>query len=312
MFLGAERKGVDIDSFIRAACVALERLDPAEVGAFALGEPILSIELELGDDDWVLSPAVHVQRCLGEDEGACIRDTGATVVGAGNVRHASGAGIVVGVRGGGIGRLWDGVASEVGLVVSVVVVATRPVPGEVIRHVFVHGTGVLEKSPGVDKGVIAAISEFRRTSKGVDRIGQSVDGVGVVEGLGAKHLVQGGVTEQGGTVVDVLIGLNNPDEFLDRVIEVKFNFVTGTTDGLIASELQLRNEVLVGILGEAATFIGIQKDIVDIQRSGNERLIVGDGSLDGLTAGELVLLKVLVGSAWRILRRVTAETRDCP
>jgi hypothetical protein len=50
-------------------------LDPREVGTFTLREAILAVKLELSGDDGVLSPAVHIQRGLREDECAGIRDT---------------------------------------------------------------------------------------------------------------------------------------------------------------------------------------------------------------------------------------------
>jgi hypothetical protein len=56
--------------------VGLVRLDPREVGTFTLREAILAVKLELSDDNRVLTPTVHIQRGLSEDEGACIRDSG--------------------------------------------------------------------------------------------------------------------------------------------------------------------------------------------------------------------------------------------
>jgi hypothetical protein len=50
--------------------MVLPRLNDVEVGSFTLRETVLSIELELGSDDRVLSPAVHVEGSLGENKGS--------------------------------------------------------------------------------------------------------------------------------------------------------------------------------------------------------------------------------------------------
>ena len=73
MFFRAKSKRVHIDTLIRASGVALVRLHPREVGSFTLREAILAVELELGDDDRVLAPAVHVQRGLRKNESSGIR-----------------------------------------------------------------------------------------------------------------------------------------------------------------------------------------------------------------------------------------------
>jgi len=55
--------------------VSLVRLDPREIRTFTLREAILAVKLELSSDDGVLSPTVHIQRGLREDECACVRNT---------------------------------------------------------------------------------------------------------------------------------------------------------------------------------------------------------------------------------------------
>ncbi len=64
------------------------------------------------------------------------------------------------------------------------------------------------------------------------------------------------------------------------MVEVELDLVTGRTDGLVASELELLNQVLVGILGELAALISVEEDIVDVERSGNERLLVSGSAGD--------------------------------
>ena len=79
MFLRAKSKGVDVDAFIWVAGMALVRLDEGEVSSFTFRETILSVKLQLGSNNWVLSPTVHVKRCFGEHKGASIRDGGLSV-----------------------------------------------------------------------------------------------------------------------------------------------------------------------------------------------------------------------------------------
>ena len=55
--------------------MVLEGLDNVKVRALALREAVLAVELELGSDDGVLAPAVHVKSSLGKHEGASVRDT---------------------------------------------------------------------------------------------------------------------------------------------------------------------------------------------------------------------------------------------
>jgi len=77
MFLRAEGKGVHVDARIGGTGVVLEGLDNIEVRALALREAVLTVKLELGSDDGVKTPAVHVKGGLGEHEGASIGDVGA-------------------------------------------------------------------------------------------------------------------------------------------------------------------------------------------------------------------------------------------
>jgi hypothetical protein len=79
VLLRAESKGVHIDTLIRGASVALVRLDPREVGTFTLREAILTIELELGNNNGVLAPTVHIEGSLGKHKGAGIGHRGTRV-----------------------------------------------------------------------------------------------------------------------------------------------------------------------------------------------------------------------------------------
>ena len=54
------------------------------------------------------------------------------------------------------------------------------------------------------------------------------------------------------------------------MVEVELDLVVGARDGLIARELELLNEVLVGDLGEAATLVRVEVDVVNIEGRGDE------------------------------------------
>jgi hypothetical protein len=117
----------------------------------------------------------------------------------------------------------------------------------------------------------------------MDSVGKSIDSISVVEGLGTEKPVQKLVAVERRTVVNVLIGLDNPNELLNRVVKVELDLVGRRTDRLIASELKLLNKVLVGVLGHASALISVQEDVVDIERGSDKRLVVG--GVDTTTSG---------------------------
>ena len=274
MLFRAESKGVHVNTFIGVAGVALVRLNPREVGSLTLREAVLAVELQLGSDNGILAPAVHVQRGLSEHEGAGIRDGGVDVG--------------VGTDGGDtIGGGKSG-STKVGLVVGV----TRSVPVSSAAG-SIHGTGSLEETLAVNEGVLSdegagvSMGNSIRSTESMDGVGEGVNGISVVEGLGTQNLEEEGVAHKGRAVVDVLIRLDNPNQLLDGVVEVELDLVGGRTDRLVTSELELGDEVLVGVLGHSAAFVSVQEDIVDVEGGSNQRLVVGDGGRDGLSGGEV-------------------------
>jgi len=90
-----------------------------------------------------------------------------------------------------------------------------------------------------------------------------IKGIGVVEPL-ATHVGSTG----GG--ISVGIRLDDPDEFLNGVVKVELDLVGGGVDGLITSELELLNKVLVGGLSEAAALISVKVDVVNPETGSNE------------------------------------------
>ncbi len=252
MLLGPQSEGIQVDSGVWGASVVLPRLNEVEVGSFALREAILAVKLELGSDDWVLTPAVHVERSLGEDKGAGIRDTG--------------------VKTSESTRLGDGVSAGGGLV--------SPVPPRSAGGVDILGKAIVEEAGSADVRA-GGVGDRVVRAEGHNGVGEGIHSVGVVEGLGAEKAVEDGAPLEGRAVVNVLVGLDDPDELLNGVVKVELDLVGGRTDGLITGELELLDEVLVGVLGHTSALIGVQEDVVNVEGSGDEGLVVGGGDLGG-------------------------------
>jgi hypothetical protein len=249
--------------------VGLVRLNPREVRSFTLREAILAVKLELSGDDGVLSPAVHIQRGLREDEGAGIRDTRVILVTTRVLERSNDRSRETsGVQG-------NSIASHIYLIIRIG--GAVPVSSETMRDERIHSTRVLEKTTSINVSTRVS-SDGSGASESVDSIGESIDGISVVEGLSTEDLEEESITSQRRAVVNVLIGLDNPDKLLNGVVKVELDLVRRRTNRLITSELELSNKVLVGVLGHSASLVSIQEDIVNIERSSNQRLIVGNGS----------------------------------
>ncbi len=109
---------------------------------------------------------------------------------------------------------------------------------------------------------------------------RAVPPVRVVERLLALPGVHDGVIAR-----HVAVALHHPHQLLTGVVEVQLDLVGGGSDGLTASELQHINQVLVGHLGELAALIGIQVDVVHIQRRSHQALGV-HAVADGVGVGQ--------------------------
>jgi hypothetical protein len=141
----------------------------------------------------------------------------------------------------------------------------------------IHGTSIVEKIT-VEVGSRCR-SNCGVCTESVDGVGKSIKSISVVERLGTHEVVEGCSALKGRTVVNVLIGLDNPDKLLNRVVEVKLDLVGGRTDRLVTCELELLNEVLVGVLGHSAALISVKEDVVNVKRSGDKRLVVSGSNL---------------------------------
>ena len=262
--------------------MGLVRLHPREVGSFALREAVLAVELELRGDDGVLSPAVHVKRRLGENESS-------------------------GVRDGRLGRSRRGSANRPSAKVDLVVRVrgSVPVSGGVYRsRINVLGSRISEETIGINVRTTVGRDRPGPTER-VDGVGESIDRISVVEGLGSKNPEEGGIASQGRAIVDVLVGLNDPNELFHGVIEVELDLVGRRSNRLVTSELELSDQILVRVLGHPAALIRVQKHIIDVERSGNEGLVVGNRGRNGLSGRRL-----RSGSGIRVL--IAVQRRDGP
>jgi hypothetical protein len=221
--------------------VVLPWLDLIEVGALALREAILAVELELGSDDWVLTPAVHVKSGLSKNEGACI-----------------------GYRGG-----------STAVVALPLESATLAETSE--WNTEANSASSLEETRSIDETVGSVYGGL--STEGSDGVWKSINGVRVVECLSTESIVEDSATLGRGAVVDVAVWLDNPDELLAWVVEVEADLVGGRTNRLSTGVLELLNEVLMRILGEASALISVEVDVVYVERSRDERLSVCLGNL---------------------------------
>jgi len=227
----------------------LVRLDKVEVSAFTLRETILAVKLELSGDNRVLTPAMEIKRSLGEDESAGIRNT----------RVLEGVRLTIARS-----KVW----------LRVVIATSWSIAlGPPVRRRDVNGTSLSKETRSVDEWS-AGLGKSIVTTESVDGIGKSINRISVVEGLSTKKPVEELTAVKGRAVVNVLIGLDNPDKLLNGVVKVELDLVGRRADGLITSELQLLNKILMGILGHTSALIGVQEDVVNIERGSDERLIV--------------------------------------
>jgi hypothetical protein len=239
--------------------VVLEGLDLVEVRTFTLREAVLAVKLELGSDNGVRSPAVHVKGSLGKNEGSGVRD-GRSLLCSSRVNLI----VRLLVDEGKIGAVYCAGS------------CIRVPGGSKSIGTNINGTSKLEKTRRRDETVGSRC--LLGTSKGSNGVGKSINAVRVVEGLGTKSTVEDTSSIKGSAVIDVGIRLDNPDKLLARVVEVELDLVGGRTDRLVTSELDLLDQVLVGVLCHLATFVSVKEDIVYVKRSSNQRRLISVGN----------------------------------
>jgi hypothetical protein len=193
VLLRAKCEGVDIDTRVRGTGVVLVGLDKVEVSSLALREAVLTVKLELGGNNRVLTPAVHVKGRLSKDKSTCIRDT----------------------------RVECTCFTKVSTGVSTV----GTIPECCTSSGCTSGsTGVIESSGCIDE-CLGVKGNCLRATEGVESVGESINCISVVERLGTKNAEKVGAALEGRAVIYAVILLDNPYELLARVVEVELNLV---------------------------------------------------------------------------------------
>ncbi len=237
VLLRAQREGIHVDASGRRAGVVLVGLDAVEVGAFTLSESVLAVELELGDFHGVLALAANagVEDNLGEQ----VVDTS----------------LELGLHGTRGTRSVN--TNRIG------------VSGRAAKRSRTQSSG--DASEASRRSPVGA-DDVGRTTRSLGEQGhdQTLSGevIGVVERLGSTD----GGDPLGRRAVDERVTLDNPEELLHGVVKVQLDLVGGGGDGLRTSELNLLDEVLVGLLGEAAALLSVQVHVVNIQRGSGKGL----------------------------------------
>ena len=139
---------------------------------------------------------------------------------------------------------------------------------EVITSALLEAIVTVELDEGRNNGVNTGGTLNERV-----RVARVKDGcvpeIGVVEGLLAMVLVDNSVV-----AANEVIALDNPREELNGVVEVHADLVGSGSDGLLASELELLDEVLMRALGELAALIGIEVDVINKEGASLETLVL--------------------------------------
>jgi hypothetical protein len=116
---------------------------------------------------------------------------------------------------------------------------------------------------GRDDGV-ATSRTLAHTDEDTTVAGRAVEPVSVVEWLLTLECLNRGV------IANERVTLDDPDQLLNWVVKVELDLVHRGRDRLVTRELQLLNELLVGLLGMAAALLSIEHDVVNVQRCRNE------------------------------------------
>jgi len=249
VLLRLEGEGVHADARgSRRAAVVLVRLHVREVTSLTLSEAVLAVELQLGDLNRALARAT---RARVEDD----------------------------LREQVVGRVLEQVGLVVAGGVEVRVQPARTVERGTDRDAQTGDIRATVRTADGRDAEASSAADVRRDTRlaAQGTAGEHVhdhtlrrEVVGVVERLAAVDLgdVRGGRQR----AVNERVTLAHPDQLLHRVVEVQLDLVRARRDRLGTRELQLLDEVLVRLLGEAATLLRVQVDVVDVERRGRQRL----------------------------------------
>ncbi len=152
----------------------------------------------------------------------------------------------------------DADSGDVGVVLirlnQVEVVAVANLEAVVTVELEERGDGRVLAGHALDAGNRVARLEHR-----------AIPPVRVVKRLLALPLVDDGIIAR-----DERVALDDPDELLARVVEVELQLVGRRGDRLLTSVLEDINQVLVRDLGELAALIGVEVDVIDVERRGGK------------------------------------------
>ena len=258
VLLRLQGKRVHVDALGRRARVVLVRLHAGEVASLALSEAVLAVELQLGNLNRVLALAANTRL---EDD---LREE---VVGR-VLKHD---------------RLIVAGHADVGVEPAGAVERGASLRAETLREVGARRTIRVTASRGA--GGEAAAAE-RAAGEDVHHDALRAEVIRVVERLAAVDLSDESLVRR---AINERVALDNPHQLLHRVVEVQLDLVGRRRDRLSARELELLNQVLVRLLGEAAALLRVQVDVVDVQRRGRERL---DGRRHRLVGRDLIVAAV--------------------
>ncbi len=285
MLLRLQREGIHVHTRSRRASVVLVRLHTVEVAPLTLREPILTVELQLGNLHRVLARALdaRVQDDLGQQ------------VVRGRREHL------------------------------LALIKTRVQPrgttqGRTLAHTKPRQVGAgrtITARGGDSHGRAACRVTERATGQDVHHHTLRGEVIRVVERLAAIHLCDEVLV---GRAVNERVTLDNPNQLLHGVVEVQLDLVARAGDALRTRELELLNQILVGLLGKPAALLRVEVDIVDVKGRSRQGL---DGGGRGRARRLLVvaavdpLLKLHVDADLVVLEgdqgdgqaRVTAEPK---
>lgn len=253
VLLGLQREGIHVDTHRRRASVVLVRLHTVEVATLALREAVLAVQLQLGNLHGVLAGALDTR-----------------------VQHHLGQQVV-----GGLG---EHLVARIGRRVQP---RRTHSEGRALHDAHTRqvrtGRTIASRGRHGDRG---GTTDQRATGQHIHHDTLRAEVIGVVEGLAAVHLSDEVLV---GRAVHEGVTLDNPHQLLHGVVEVQLDLVAGAGDALSASELQLLDQVLVSLLGEAATLLRVQVHVVNVQGRSRQGL---DGGGRGRGTRQLVVAAV--------------------
>ena len=262
--LGLDGKRVHVDTGrVRDVGVVLVRLHEVKVRALALREAVMAVEQQLGGPHAVLrtGPTKHVG--VGE-----------------RIRSSSRHGARASRRRIEIANGGAGTGTQPAIVQTVL---ARPLVGNATL------------APTENTGVRQTRNRLR--AGGVLVVRPDVETRVVVINNGTLHApLRGVIAPLIHVGIDNIRALDHPHQLLDGMVEVEARLDRRARKRLLTRKLQLVNEVLVRDLGEAATLVRVQVDVIDVQRRVLEVGVEHRGHRGGTVSGR----HVAVGGARKL------------